>query len=63
MASLHDKFPDLQILAFPCNQFMEEESQCNIDIKHSVKKKFGINFPMFAKIDVNGKMHIRYIII
>ncbi len=55
LVNLHEKFPDLQILAFPCNQFMGQESQCNLDIKNSAKKKFKVEFPMFSKIDVNGE--------
>ena len=44
----------LQVLAFPCNQFGSQESGSNSDIKLFVKEKYGITFPMFSKVDVNG---------
>eukprot|EP00298_Acanthocystis_sp_HF-20_P026887 c4719_g1_i1.p1 GENE.c4719_g1_i1~~c4719_g1_i1.p1 ORF type:complete len:207 (-),score=60.94 c4719_g1_i1:128-712(-) len=44
----------LNILAFPCNQFGGQEPQCALDVKKSVTKKFGVSFPIFDKIDVNG---------
>ena len=44
-----------QILAFPCNQFLAQESCSNYDIKEFVKKKYGVEFQMMAKIDVNGE--------
>lgn len=52
---LHEKYePDgLKILAFPCNQFNNQEPACEVDIKEFAKKK-GVKFDMFAKIDVNG---------
>ncbi len=40
-------------MAFPCNQFGGQEPGSAEDIKEFVKK-FNVNFPMFAKIDVNG---------
>ena len=44
----------LEILAFPCNQFMGQESKCELDIKNFTKNKFNIDFPLFSKVDVNG---------
>ena len=44
----------LEILGFPCNQFMSQESKCEIDIKNYTKNKFKVEFPLFSKIDVNG---------
>ena len=44
----------LQVLAFPCNQFGQQEAGSNQDIKQFAKDKYGITFPMFSKIDVNG---------
>lgn len=44
----------LRILAFPCNQFMNQEPGSNADIKEFVRSKYGITFDLFAKIDVNG---------
>lgn len=44
----------LKILAFPCNQFGNQEPGTNEDIKKFATEKFGVTFDMFAKIDVNG---------
>lgn len=44
----------LQVLAFPCNQFGQQEAGSNQDIKQFVKEKYGITFPVFSKVDVNG---------
>lgn len=50
----------VEILAFPCNQFGEQEpSECS-EIKAFAKKK-GVEFRMMDKIDVNGKnAHLVY---
>jgi glutathione peroxidase len=42
------------ILGFPCNQFGSQEPGTNEDIKEFVQK-FNVTFPLFNKIDVNGK--------
>lgn len=44
----------LEILAFPCNQFFNQESGTEKDIKQFVKDNFKVHFPMFAKVEVNG---------
>lgn len=56
MVTIHEKYADkgFEILAFPCNQFLEQEAKCEMDIKTFVTRKFGAKFPLFAKIDVNG---------
>eukprot|EP00347_Sterkiella_histriomuscorum_P015278 403357633 len=43
-----------EILAFPCNQFMRQEPRSNQEIKEYVIKRFGVQFPLFEKCDVNG---------
>lgn len=43
------------VLAFPCNQFGGQEPASNEEILRSVKEKYGVNFPMFAKVDVKGE--------
>jgi glutathione peroxidase len=48
------KTKGLQILAFPCGQFFNQELKENADIKDEVVNKFGATFPMFSKITVNG---------
>lgn len=45
----------LEILGFPCNQFANQENICNVDIKELVVKTYGVKFPLFEKIEVNGE--------
>lgn len=56
LVDLYNKYSDkgLQILGFPCNQFMSQESACEFDIKKFAKEKFKVEFPLFSKIEVNG---------
>jgi glutathione peroxidase len=44
----------LRILAFPCNQFGEQEPEKNSKIKEFCEARFNITFDLFSKIDVNG---------
>nr|CDS30308.2 glutathione peroxidase [Hymenolepis microstoma] len=44
----------LCILAFPCNQFKNQEPGNNAEIKENVRNNFGVTFDLFCKIDVNG---------
>ncbi|CAG2105300.1 unnamed protein product [Medioppia subpectinata] len=52
---LYDKYESrgLRILAFPCNQFMNQESGCDVDIKEFARKQ-GVRYDFAAKCDVNG---------
>lgn len=43
-----------EILAFPCNQFMEQEPGTNEDIKSFCSLNYGVTFPIFEKVEVNG---------
>ncbi|KAJ1473159.1 thioredoxin-like protein [Baffinella frigidus] len=43
----------LAVIAFPSNQFGDQEPKTNAEIKEFVKK-YGVEFPMMAKVDVNG---------
>lgn len=45
----------LVILAFPCNQFGEQEPKNENEIAEFCKLNYGISFPIFSKIEVNGK--------
>ena len=54
MHKAHSETDGLQILAFPCNQFGSQEPGSNEEIKNFVSK-YGVQFYMFDKIDVNGK--------
>lgn len=42
------------MLAFPCNAFGAQEPESEPEIKAFVQKEFGVTFPMFSKIEVNG---------
>lgn len=42
------------MLAFPCNQFGGQEPGTNAEILEFATSKYQANFPMFAKIEVNG---------
>lgn len=57
LQALHVKYAEkgLAILGFPCNQFGGQEPGTNEEIKKFAKDNFGVQFDMFAKIDVNGK--------
>lgn len=43
------------VLGFPCNQFGSQEPGTEEEIQQFCSTKFGVDFPMFAKIDVNGE--------
>lgn len=42
------------VLGFPCNQFGRQEPGSESEIGVFCQKNYGVTFPMFAKIDVNG---------
>ena len=44
----------LEILAFPCNQFGEQEKGNGEEIKNFCEKNYSITFPIFEKVEVNG---------
>ncbi|WP_266097062.1 glutathione peroxidase [Marinobacter salinisoli] len=44
----------LEVLGFPCNQFMNQDPGNNESISEFCSLNFGVNFPMFSKIEVNG---------
>lgn len=44
----------LEVLGFPCNQFMEQEPGTEAEIQDFCKTTFDVTFPVFSKIDVNG---------
>ena len=45
----------LVVLGFPCNQFKGQAPGTNKEIRQFCEANYGITFPQFAKIDVNGK--------
>ena len=53
---LYDRFAEqgLVVAGFPCNQFGEQEPGSSEEITEFCSVNYGVTFPMFAKIDVNG---------
>lgn len=43
------------VLGFPSNQFKNQEPGTDAEIQEFCKVNYGVTFPVFAKIDVNGK--------
>lgn len=43
------------VLGFPCNQFKEQDPGTSDEIKTFCSLNYGVSFPMFEKIDVNGE--------
>lgn len=63
LQEVYDKYKDqgLEILGFPCNQFGGQEPGTEADITSFCELNYGVNFPMFAKVDVIGdKAHPLY---
>jgi glutathione peroxidase len=54
---LHEKFADrgLSVLGFPCNQFGGQEPGGAEEIETFCSTTYGVTFPMFEKVDVNGE--------
>jgi glutathione peroxidase len=42
------------VLGFPCNQFAGQEPGSNAEIQEFATSKYGVTFPLFAKVEVNG---------
>jgi glutathione peroxidase len=45
----------LEVLGFPCNQFGGQEPGAEKQIESFCEVNYGVTFPLFAKVDVNGK--------
>lgn len=56
LESMYKKYKDkgLVILGFPCNQFANQEPGDEKSISEGCMINYGVTFPMFSKIDVNG---------
>ncbi len=56
LEKLYEAYKDkgLNILGFPCNQFAGQDPGSNDEISQFCELNYGVTFPMFAKIDVNG---------
>lgn len=57
LEKLYQEYKDqgLVILGFPCNQFGNQEQGTEADIEEFCEINYGVSFPMFAKVEVNGK--------
>jgi glutathione peroxidase len=55
LEQLHETYSGLAVLGFPCNQFGAQEPGTEAEIKDFCTTRYGVRFPMFAKIDVNGE--------
>ena len=44
----------LEVIGFPCNQFMNQEPGSNEEVLEACQVNFGVTFPLTQKIDVNG---------
>ena len=56
LESLHSELEaeGLAVLGFPCNQFGSQDPGDESQIEDFCKLNYGVSFPMFSKIDVNG---------
>jgi glutathione peroxidase len=56
LQKLREKYKDkgFEVLGFPCNQFGAQEPGSDSEIQNFCQMNFGVNFPVFSKIEVNG---------
>jgi glutathione peroxidase len=56
LQDLYEKYKaqGFSVLGFPCNQFGSQEPGDESSIKNFCETNYAVNFPMFAKVDVNG---------
>src|ERR687884_369808 len=56
LEALHRKYADrgFEVLGFPCNQFGGQEPGTAEEIQRFCSTTYGVTFPMFAKLEVNG---------
>lgn len=57
LEKMYKKYKDqgVVVLGFPCNQFGSQEPGDSDDIQSFCQVNYGVSFPMFSKVDVNGK--------
>jgi len=57
LQAMYEKYKDkgFVVLGFPCNQFGSQEPGSEAQIKEFCSTKYKVDFPMFTKVDVNGK--------
>ncbi len=56
LENLYKQYHDqgFEVLGFPCNQFGSQDPGSHEEIQHFCQTNYGVSFPMFAKIEVNG---------
>ena len=56
LEKLHEEYASrgFEVLGFPCNQFMGQEPGTSEEIREFCSTTYGVKFPIFEKIDVNG---------
>lgn len=56
LEKIYQKYKEqgLLVLGFPCNQFAGQDPGSNSEIGAFCQRNYGVSFPMFAKINVNG---------
>ncbi|MES2070229.1 MAG: glutathione peroxidase [Pseudomonadota bacterium] len=56
LEAVYQQFKDkgIEVLGFPCNQFLHQEPGTADEIGAFCEKNYGVSFPLFEKIDVNG---------
>ncbi|MGY6499467.1 MAG: glutathione peroxidase [Acidimicrobiales bacterium] len=56
LESLYERYQDqgLVVLGFPCDQFGNQEPGDEAEIEQFCSLNFGVSFPLFAKVEVNG---------
>ncbi len=56
LQEIYDRYRDrgFEVLGFPCNQFGHQEPGTDEDIQSFCQLNYGVTFPIFAKVDVNG---------
>jgi glutathione peroxidase len=56
LEALHQRYAaqGLVVLGFPCNQFGAQDKGSNSEIASFCQRNYGVDFPMMAKIEVNG---------
>ena len=57
LQSLYTKYQErgFEVLGFPCDQFGHQEPGSDDEIKSFCQVNYGVNFPLFSKIEVNGE--------
>jgi glutathione peroxidase len=57
LEALHEKYHGrgFEVLGFPCNQFGAQEPGSEKEIAQFCETNYGVTFPLFSKVDVNGE--------